>query len=104
MEDSHLKVRTHAAHALRTVRDAGRAYGDQLAPVLGGSLRGLRACKQRSIVADPTQMRQVTARAAGGEGGRFVSVVAWCAIPSCSCPSALVCAVCALVCCVCRLV
>lgn len=72
MEDSHLKVRTHAAHALRAVRDSRRAYGDQLPPILGGSIRGLRACKQRSIVADPTQMRQVMrgqGLAVGGERG-----------------------------------
>ncbi|CAN0321606.1 unnamed protein product [Pylaiella littoralis] len=54
--NKHLKVRTHAAHALKTVPDV-RAYGDQLSAILGGSLRGLRACRQRSIVADPTQMR-----------------------------------------------
>eukprot|EP00752_Nemacystus_decipiens_P015738 g14050.t1 len=59
VEDGHLKVRTHAAHALRTVRDARQAYGDQLPAILGGALRGFRACKQRSIAADPTQMRYI---------------------------------------------
>ncbi len=60
MEDRHLKVRTHAAHALKTVPGVRHAYGDQLPSILGGSLRGLEACKQRSIVADPTQMRRGT--------------------------------------------
>ncbi|CBJ28390.1 hypothetical protein Esi_0104_0093 [Ectocarpus siliculosus] len=56
LDDNHLKVRTHAAHALKAVLDA-RAYGDQLPSILGGCLRGLAACKSRSVVADPTQMR-----------------------------------------------
>eukprot|EP00903_Cladosiphon_okamuranus_P013629 g12693.t1 len=59
VEDGHLKVRTHAAHALRNVRDARRACGDQLRAILGGALRGFRDCKQRSIVADATQMRYI---------------------------------------------
>lgn len=59
MEDKHLKVRTHAAHALKAIPDVVRAYGDQLSAILCGSLRGLRACKQRSIAVDPTQMRYV---------------------------------------------
>ncbi|CAM9778538.1 unnamed protein product, partial [Ectocarpus sp. 12 AP-2014] len=32
-------------------------YGDQLPSILGGCLRGLDACKNRSVVVDPTQMR-----------------------------------------------
>ncbi|CAN0144766.1 unnamed protein product, partial [Ectocarpus fasciculatus] len=56
LDDNHLKVRTHAAHALKAVLDA-RAYGDQLPSILGGCLRGLDACRNRSVVAEPTQMR-----------------------------------------------
>lgn len=80
MEDGHLKVRTHAAHALRTVRDAGRAYGDQLPGVLGGTLRGLRACKQRSTVADPAQTRQVT-RGRWVGGREVVLQLPWLVLP-----------------------
>lgn len=89
VEDNHLKVRTHAAHALRAVRDARRAYGDQLPPILGGSLRGLRACQQRSIVADPTQMRQVMRGLMGG-GLEMVGCLAWfvlMAVGACLVPS-----------------
>ncbi|CAN0142868.1 unnamed protein product, partial [Scytosiphon promiscuus] len=56
VEDDHLKVRTHAAHALKAVPDV-RSYGDQLPSILGGCLRGLQSCKRRTIVPDPTQTR-----------------------------------------------
>lgn len=55
--DEHLKVRTHAALALKAVPVAGN-YDDHLPTVFAGSLRALQACQQGVVVPDPAQMRR----------------------------------------------
>lgn len=55
-DDRHLKVRTHAAVALRAVPST-LAYGDDLPAIFGGALRLLLACGKGIVVSDPTQIR-----------------------------------------------
>lgn len=59
MEDEHLKVRIHAAIALKAFPNT-LAYGGELPVVFGGALRSLQACKEGIVASDPTQLRSVT--------------------------------------------